>query len=358
MTMDAYRTRSRDLLRNMADAARAFVTEIAAADIFAHPPRLSFRVQPLSADAVTEEGSQPELVMTAAGRPQEAIRSLVERLGSLPGKECTVVFAHELAVVSRLILPAERSEIIEAIVRNKVESIAPWPLSQSLYGLRIAAVPGDPAHVAVDVGVVSCALFEDIAGVLGAAGALVTAASIRLAGGEGLDITVGWKQERAGALRRATRLAGGFAALAALVSGIGLLLVWQSASRLAADRADIAALMVSVQPNSYASAATQLQAANRLHERRRERPPAVALLNELSTLLPPNVWLISLSLDDLRLEIKGQGSDIPFLIEILEQSESFQDVNFTSATQLNEDLNSETFSIGATLEPAVTQSVP
>jgi Tfp pilus assembly protein PilN len=212
--------------------------------------------------------------------------------------------------------------------------------------------------VAVDVGVVSRSLFEEIAGALAASGAVVTAASLQLPGGESLDISTGWTPQRSGALRRASRLAGGFAAIAALVAGIGLLLAWQSASRLAADTAEIAALTASVQPDSSASAATPLQAANRLHERRRERPPAAAVLDELSALLPPNVWLAGLSLDDLRLELKGQGSDIPSLIEILEQSDALRDVNFTSATQFNAELDSETFSIGATLEKVAPENLP
>ena len=75
-------------------------------------------------------------------------------------------------------------------------------------------------------------------------------------------------------------------------------------------------------------------------------------------MLPSNVWLISLSLDDLRVELKGQGSDIHPLIETLEKSGAFGDVNFTSATQLDADQASETFSIGATLQPARQESVP
>jgi Tfp pilus assembly protein PilN len=76
------------------------------------------------------------------------------------------------------------------------------------------------------------------------------------------------------------------------------------------------------------------------------------VLNELSEILPQSVWLGSLSLEDARLEIKGQGSDIPSLIDVLEQSAAFRDVNFSSATQFDAERNQQAFSIGATLEPA------
>jgi Tfp pilus assembly protein PilN len=142
------------------------------------------------------------------------------------------------------------------------------------------------------------------------------------------------------------------------VAGFGLFLVWQSSARLAADSEEVSALMAAVQPGRAGPAATRLEAANQLHERRRERPPAAAVLDELSALLPANVWLTSLSLDDLRLELKGRGNDIPPLIEILEQSGAFRDVNFTSATQLDADQASEAFSIGATLQPAGQEGGP
>jgi Tfp pilus assembly protein PilN len=101
-----------------------------------------------------------------------------------------------------------------------------------------------------------------------------------------------------------------------------------------------------------------VEAANILHERRRQRLPAVAVMSELSEVLPQTVWLDSLSLDDVRIDLKGQGSDIPSLIDILEQSPVFMDVNFASATQFNVESNAEAFSIGATLEPAAEEAAP
>lgn len=356
--MEAHRKRPQALWRDTVDAVRALVSEIAAANVLARRHRMSFLIGPTSVEVLKQDGGQAEPAMTAPGRPQEAVKAVAERLGAALGQECAIAFGRDLAVVSRLILPSETPDILDAIVRNKVESIAPWPLAQSLYGLRTAPVPGDPLHVAVDVGVVSRALFEDIARALSHAGATVTSVSLRLGEGESLAISAGWTQENSDALRRATRLASGFAGLAALVAGFGLFLVWQSSARLAADSEEVSALMAAVQPGRAGPAATRLEAANQLHERRRERPPAAAVLDELSALLPANVWLTSLSLDDLRLELKGRGNDIPPLIEILEQSGAFRNVNFTSATQLDADQASEAFSIGATLQPAGQEGGP
>jgi general secretion pathway protein L len=345
--MEAYRSRLQALWRDLGNAVRTLVNEIAAARVLANQPRLSLHVGPASIEVLTQEQA-----LTVPGRPREAVKAVVQRLGTAQGQECAIMLGRDLAVVNQLILPAETPEILDAIVRNKVESIAPWPLAQSLYGLRSAPVPGDPLHVAVDVGVVSRALFEEIAGELSRAGVSVASVSLQLDAAESLAINAGWTQERSDALRRATRLAASFAAFAALAAGVGLFLAWQTATRLASDSEEVSALMAQLQPARSGPAATMLEAANLLHERRRERPPAAAVLDELSALLPANVWLTSLSLDDLRIELKGQGSDIPPLIEILEQSGAFRDVNFTSATQRDTDRASEAFSIGATLQPA------
>ena len=78
----------------------------------------------------------------------------------------------------------------------------------------------------------------------------------------------------------------------------------------------------------------------------------MTVVNEVSGLLPNSMWLGRLSIDDDRIELKGQGTDIPSLIEILERSNAFRDVNFASATQLNEQMNSDAFSIDAMLEQA------
>lgn len=353
--MEAYRNRLQALWQDIGESVRALVSEIAAANVRARRPRTSLIIGPTSIEVLME---RDEPAMTASGRPQDAVKEVVERFGADLGQECAIDFTRDLAVVSRLTLPAEAPDILDAIVRNKVESIAPWPLAQSLYGLRSAPVPGDPLHVTVDVGVVSRALFEEIARELSRAGAKVTAVSLRLGEGGSIAISAGWKQESSDALRRAKVVALGAAGFAALVAGLGLFLVWHSAARLAADSEEVSALMAKVQPGSTGPAATSLEAANELHERRRERPPAAAVLDELSALLPSNVWLTSMSLDDLRVEIKGQGSDIPPLIEVLEQSGAFRDVNFTSATQLNADQASEAFSIGATLQPAGQEGGP
>jgi len=356
--MTSIQHRADALWRDGTGAVKAFISELAAQNVLVAQPATTLRIHETGIDVLRRDAQREERLLTSAGRPQDALSQVVDTLGTGLGRDCALEIAPGLILASRMILPAETDDILRAIVRNKVESIAPWPLAQSLYGQRIEAVPGDAAHVAVDVGVVSRALLEDIAGRLAAAGTVVKAAALRLPSGESLRIDFGSEEEKRDARKRATRLATILAAVAGAAAVLGFMLVWQSSSQLAAAREETARLTASLRPDAAGGATSLVQAANILHERRRLRPSAVAVMNELSEVLPQTVWLDSLSLDDVRIDIKGKGSDIPALIDILEQSPSFMDVNFASATQFNAESNAESFSIDAMLEAVAEETSP
>lgn len=61
------------------------------------------------------------------------------------------------------------------------------------------------------------------------------------------------------------------------------------------------------------------------------RDVPLAVLAELSTLLPDNVWLISFSIDEKGfIELKGFADDTAKLVEMLERSEKFRNIGFSS----------------------------
>jgi hypothetical protein len=231
--MNGYQHRVLAAWRDIKKAVKAFVSELTVLNVFAEPPGTTLHIRPSAVDVVNREGANTERLLSVQGRPQEAVRNVLESSAVSLGKDCALEFAAGLSVTSQMILPAESEEILKAIVRNKVESIAPWPLAQSVYGQRIHAIPGDSAHVAVDVGVVSRALLEDIVGQLATAGSVVKAAWLQLSGEEKLRIDFCSQDDNQHAQRRAGRLAMGFSGVAALAAVFGLLLVWQSSSKLA-----------------------------------------------------------------------------------------------------------------------------
>ena len=158
MTMTSIQQRADALWRDARGAVDALIAELAAQNVMVRQPPTVLRIHDTGIDVLRRDVTREELVLRVAGRPAEAVKHVVETMGAGLGKDCALEIGPGLILASRIILPAESDDILRAIVRNKVESIAPWPLPQSLYGQRIEAVPGDAAHVAVDVGVVSRAL--------------------------------------------------------------------------------------------------------------------------------------------------------------------------------------------------------
>lgn len=335
-------------------AVRAFVSEYAAQRAVSRAPALTLRV---GQSATELAGPTGDILYQAAGQPGEAVKAIAVKFGAGPGKTAALEFASGLAVSDSFVLPAETVDVLQAIVRNKVEGFAPWPLARSAVGQRIREIPGDAAHVTADAVVVSRSLLEECANELGTFGIAVRSAAVRLPDDEIVPLDFGGSEERQETERRFLRLAAGFAAMAACIMGVGLYFAWQTYSESADYRAQTAALMERIQGAASGGGGSALvNAANSLYAARMQRQPAVAVLNDLSKLLPANVWLDSLTLDNDKIEIKGQGKDIPPLIEILEKSGSFKDVNFAAATQANAELSSDAFSIDAVLEQATAET--
>ncbi len=337
-------------------AVRAFFSELAARRALSRQPDLTLHIGLSGTDVA---GTGGDVTYRAPGRPAEAVKAVAAKFGSGPGKTAALELSDDLAVTNSFVLPAETPDVLQAIVRNKVEGFAPWPLARSAVGQRILSIPGDAAHVTADAVVVSRGLLEDCAGELGAFGIAVRSAAVRIDGGEAVPVDFGGSEEQRQLERRFLKLAAALGIVAACVMGLGLYLAWQAYSEGAQYRDQTAALMARIQGAASGEGNSALvNAANRLYTERLQRQPAVAVLNELSRLLPASVWLESLTLDNDKIEMKGQGKDIPALIAILEEAGTFRDVNFASATQANAELNADAFAIEALLEQAPAEAAP
>lgn len=316
------------------------------------PPML-LSVRPGGIDAIRVSGAGREMLASAAGRPQQAMAEIVQRMAAGLGPEVALGFTQDQSVSQQLVLPQQPDEVLRAIVRNKVEGLAPWPLAQCLWGMRASPIAGDPQHVSVEVAVVSRTLLDELAATLRQAGADVKALAVALPGGGEVEIALGAGDIRREARIRAARWAKAAAALAVLLVGLGLFWVYRTSAEAARLEDETSAIMASLKPNGIPAGEPPLvSAANRVYQARRERLPVVAILAEVSKLLPDTVYLVNLSLDGEQLTIKGQGSGVPDLIQLLEASPDFQSVNFAAATELDQNSNADSFSLIATLEKA------
>ena len=256
------------------------------------------------------------------------------------------------AVIKQIQLPAAALEVLPAVIRNKVESLAPWPLAEAMWGYRIAG-PAQSGQLDVEVGIVSRKLVEGLMTSLGEGGVKITHLDIGDGTAEKTGIAIDFMgADRSQKMRRRfSRLMTLAAAASAGVAGYGLYLVFTTQAGLWDVEQRSAALKTAlVRGNSGSEAGTRLAEANRIFARKKDTPPFVVLLNNLTELVPDGTWLDGIVYNGARLTINGKGVEITKVIASLEKSSYFADVNFAAATQRDADLNIDSFSISALVE--------
>ena len=331
----------------------ALAEELALRRAVGERPATELLVRSGGIDVMRQKGSVRELLLQASGRPQQALQAIIAKLAAALGPNVALTFAADQSISQQIVLPQQPDDVLRAIVRNKVESLAPWPLAQCLYGMRAAAIPGDSQHVSMDVAVVSRSLMDEMALALRKAGSEIKALAVTLPDGETVPIEMGGDDVRRAARLRAAQLSKIAASAVVLLAGLSALWVYRTSAEAAHLEDETAGMMSSLKPGGAPAGETPVvAAANRIFQARRERLPAVAVLNEVSKLLPDTVHLEALTLDGDQVTIKGQGSGVPALIQILEASPDFQSVNFAAATELDQNSNADAFSLVATLEKA------
>ena len=272
-------------------------------------------------------------------------RRLRQRLG--------VRFHSQQTVMRRIVLPAGVQSVVEAIIRNKVEALAPWPLQEAVWGYRVSELPDDADYIAVDVAVIGRGTIDSLMSTAARAGAVVTSIDVGTSADDGNAIPIEFDGKRSSTDRKrwiAVLLLA--TALAAFLSdGYDLILGFSVSEELAGTESRIAVLAASLHGTSQATGiSAKLETANGLYARKLEYPPLTSVLDALTTLVPDDIWLSGIVYNTDKLTILGQGKNIPALVDILERSAMFKDVNFVAATQRNVELDQDEFSISATIE--------
>ena len=82
-------------------------------------------------------------------------------------------------------------------------------------------------------------------------------------------------------------------------------------------------------------------------DRRLQSPRAAVLVNELSELVPDDIYLTQLALSKGRVRLTGQGSNVVGLIDIVNRSAFLEEAKFDSTVSRNPRTGLDQFSIGA-----------
>jgi general secretion pathway protein L len=84
-----------------------------------------------------------------------------------------------------------------------------------------------------------------------------------------------------------------------------------------------------------------------LHELKRRTPASIAILDEVTRVLPDGTWLNSLDLRDGALSLSGYSAKASALIALLEDSDLLEEVQFRSQVTFDQKSGAERFSISA-----------
>jgi general secretion pathway protein L len=268
------------------------------------------------------------------------------------GKRIHLRLGRERAVVKTLSLPEGARDVLAAVVRNKVESLAPWPLEEAVWGYRETA-EGQPGQISVEIGIASRRKVEALLAALGASGIkadrLDIAADALAKDGIAIDFHSAARIERARNLLRTALAGAGMVAAAVFAAGLYLALAAQAELTVIEQRSEALSRVLKQGP-AGAAAAGKLAFANSLHERKKNERPLIAILDTLTALIPDGIFLNALDYEDNAVTLTGRGTGASAVIGLLEASDVFATATFASATQRDPNSNAEVFSISATIE--------
>jgi hypothetical protein len=293
-----------------------------------------------------------ELVARLEGHPDETAGALKRALHSNSSEDVLLRITSDRAVVKDIQLPSGALEVLPAVIRNKIESLAPWPLSEALWGYKIAGPPKS-GQITVSVGIVSRKSLDGLLALLGEAGVKVGFLDIARSPEDPDAIAIDFQNEnRLVRARRKLKTVMSIAAVLCLATAsYGLYLALMSYSELSSTEARTAELKQALVAGSGSgNTGAKLSEANKLYQRKLESRPVVVILNDLTKLVPDGTWLNTIDYENGQVTISGRGTEIPNVIESLEKSDVFSKVNFASATQRDPNLDVDIFSISASID--------
>ena len=274
----------------------------------------------------------------------------------LSGRNVVLRLSNELALRRELTLPKAISDVIEPVLENQVEQIAPWPPDQSCFGYVMSDSDGRDDVVSVDLVAVRKKTVE---AALARASALGFK-HVRLDISDDIEQRSGIElvnHRKSGAGRSAgdsARVLGLLFAISLLVGMVGVsrMLNVQSDVELAEKKLAILNMNNSMVGEARSTNAELIRQRNRLLGIRKSRRSVAVVLDVLARVLPDDTQLTRFEMNNGRIVLSGRADNAADLVDRLEKSDYFFNVRFFSPTVRNSDDTKETFSIEVELQPA------
>jgi general secretion pathway protein L len=252
-----------------------------------------------------------------------------------------------------LTLPSAGQQYLDAILRHQIERLTPWAADRVAFDYVTAAgAPAGEGQVAIRLVATSRDTVAAALEPLAAAGIKprsVGTAADPLDHQSPVDLQDDGKIERQSSLRRA--VAVGMAAAAAIIVIIGGVQTWE-VFRLSGESAQVQAA-VEARRKVIAEAVARTTSSDEyraLAARKSSAVPMVVLLEELSKTIPVNTYVTELNVEGSTVRINGMSSEVPALIELLEDAETLEAAEFGAPTTRNEKGGRDSFQIVVRVE--------
>jgi general secretion pathway protein L len=263
------------------------------------------------------------------------------------GDAVTIRLDQSLLLRSSVTLPLAAERSLRPILQNQLERLVPLPAAEVCFEYRV--VSRSPAAKTLNVELVTATRASiDEAIALAKSVGLVPRLAIA-PGAAGSDpALVLWRASRqAEESPRQRRLKRGLEIAAALllIAAYGAY-VYRLDERRDELQAEVAqAAKEAAVARVQAQQQTATQSALALLDRRRKEPSPLAMLNELTALIPSSTWISQFSLQKRNIEIIGYSSRVSDFVPRINNSDSFWNLQFRSPIALSPDGKGERFDI-------------
>ena len=284
----------------------------------------------------------------------EAARGAVASLAAKPRRrsgQVVLALPDELVLRRTIELPLAARENLREVVSFEMDRYTPFAADDVMFDVRPLAADADAQTLTVDLAAVpksAAARQQAMAAAWGLNPDIVCYADDR--NSETPDSGFVFRRPEVRRTGIAGRLAMVFWVVAALLAAVLVVLplhreqavLAELEAQLTARRVEAAAVDVLRQRVAETAGISDL-----LVERKTARPAAVALLDEITRLLPDDTWLLQIRVFDDQLTMAGYSGAASALIPILEASEMFAEVRFEAPVTLDGRIGLERFNLSA-----------
>jgi general secretion pathway protein L len=303
-------------------------------------------------DVFVQTRERIEQVGTPQTGSDELVAALRQRLGNqTPPPEQVVLRLQPGEVVRcQLSVPAGAQEVMEPVLRNQVERLAPWPVEKALLAYDIAGAGAEPGMLDVRLAITGRAMVEGLVAELEGLGYAPGVVDFGTEAEEPPRLNLLPRRQRNDATtgRRVLLVAAGLVGIALLAGAVGAFDLVQGMRELGALTARVDELNAKGKLDRDAEGFAQRQRRQAWLAGEKQTQPSMAIVLEaLSRALPDDAWLTRLEAGEGSLTFAGNAANAAAIIGAIESSGHFGDVQFAAPTTRAEGDVYESFTITA-----------